>query len=321
MPVVVNLGTDTPPVTPPEPPVGNPAIATDLLALTWTGWNGDTWEVQGDSLSKAIMERYGRVGFGMPPIEHFYTQSATLNGTTWNGYRVPGRPFGFPVFVTGSSPTEARAEQARFLTTMRPDKVGTLTVADPTGARRYIDLRYQSGADGEFESSEYAMYWYSHQLQMLAEDPFYYGDAIPLEFVAPGNVNFYGGGDGTQAPLFYVGESRTTGNAVVPNPGDVDAWPIWTLHGPFTSATLTVGGATINFPADIGAGHWLKIDTRLKNQLIVDDLGANRWNDAGAVAFAPIPASASTQLGLTLDGSDVDTKVEVEFTPNFWRAW
>lgn len=320
MPIVVNTGTIAPPPPPPAPS-GDSGVATDLLALTWTGWNGDSWAVQGDQLSKAAMERYGRVGFGMPPVQHFFTESATLDGATWNGYRVPARPFGFPVFVTGSTPTEARAEQSRFMATLRPDKEGTLTVADPAGNRRYIDLRYIGGADDEFDSSDYALYWYSHKLQMQAEQPYYYGDPVHLEFVSDENVNFFGGGTGTQAPLFYIGSSQTTGNAIVTNPGDVDVFPIWKLHGPFTSATLTVGGATIEYPVSVASGHWIQIDTRLKKQLIVSDAGVNKWGSAGAVAFAPIPASASTQLSLSLAGSDAETMVEVDFTPNFFRAW
>ena len=321
MPIIVNPGLVTPP-TEPAPTAGpNPWLATDLLTLTWTGWTGETWTVQGDTSSRAIMELEGRAGFGMPPVTHFFTESATLDGATWDGYRVGARPFDFPVFVTGASATEARAEQARFMATLRPDQQGTLTVADPTGRRRFIDLRYMSGADEEFRSSTYGLYWFSHKLKMVAEQPYYYGEPIPLTFVNDGNVNFYGGGVGTLAPLYYISNSQTLGNAVVTNPGDVDAWPVWKLYGPFSAATLTVGGAVIQFPVTVSAGQWIQIDTRPKKQTIVDQAGGNRWGDAGQVTFAPIPYSASTQLSLSLADTDEDTKVEVEFTPNFWRAW
>ena len=318
MPIVVNTGSSTPPVTPPPVPS---YIATDLLSLTWTGWNGDTWDVQGNHLSKATMERYGRYGFGMPPVQHFFTESATTDGAVWNGYRVPGRPFGFPVFVTGSSPTEARAEQAKFMATLRPEKIGTLTVADPSGARRYIDLRYMGGADEEFESSDYALYWYSHKLQMLAEQPYYYADPIVLTFDSEDPVNFYGGGVGTQAPMFYINSSQTTGNAVVTNPGDVDAWPVWKLFGPFTSAVLSVGGVQIVYSEAVTSTHWVEIDTNPKRLTVVNDAGVNKFAKATTLNTAPIPFSASTPLALTLNGSDPTTKVEVAFTPNFWRAW
>lgn len=315
MPIVVNTGT----VIPPTP---SPDVASDLLALTWTGWNGDKWDVQGDRLSKATMERYGRSGFGMPPVQHFFTESATTDGAVWNGYRVPGRPFGFPVFVTGSSSSEARAEQARFMATLRPEKQGTLTVADPSGHRRYIDLRYLGGADDEPESSDYALFWYSHKLQMFAERPYYYADPIVLTFDSADPVNFYGGGVGTQAPLFFINSSQTTGNAVVTNPGDVDAWPVWKLYGPFTSAVLSVGGAQIVYSEAVAsAAHWVEIDTNPKRLTVINDLGVNKFAKATTLNTAPIPFSASTPLALTLNGSDPTTKVEVAFTPNFWRAW
>lgn len=319
MPIVVSPGTVVPPPTPPAPLPSY--IATDLLSFTWTGWNGETWQIQGGLGSSAVMPIDGRTGFGMPPVTQYFTESATSDGSTWHGYRTQARTFDFPVFVTGSTPTEAREEQARFMSTLRPDKVGVLTVADPLGRRRYLSLRYISGADEEFQSSNFALYWYSHRLRFVAEQPYYYGDAIPLEFKSETGVNFYGGGVGTLGPLFYISNSQTTDNAIVTNPGDVDAWPVWKIHGPFTSFTGTIGGKSIALPITKTVGHWIEVNSNPEVQTIVDDLGANMWAFAGAVDFGAIPASSSTQLGITLVGSDVGTKVEVEFTPKFWRAW
>jgi len=320
MPVVVSPGTVTPPVDVPTP-IGDPYIATDLLSFTWTGWNAETWQIQGGLGSSAVMQLEGRNGLGMPPVTQYFTESATTDGATWQGYRVQQRVFDFPVFVTGSTPTEARAEQARFMSTLRPDKVGVLAVADPLGNRRYLNLRYLSGADEEFLSSNYGLYWYSHKLRFTAEQPYYYGDSVLLEFESVTGVNFYGGGVGTFAPDFYIANSQTTDNAIITNPGDVDVWPTWTIHGPFTSFTGTVGGKSIALPIPKTLNHWIRVDSNPEKQTMVDDLGANMWGSAGAVEFGAIPASASTQLGLTLVGSDAGTKVEVEFTPKFWRAW
>lgn len=321
MPVVVAAGTVTPPVIPPRTPIGDPYIATDLLSFTWTGWNGETWQVQGGIRSSAVMEIDGRTGFGMPPITQYFTESATQDGSTWQGYRVGARTFDFPVFITGATPTEARAEQARFMSTLRPDKLGVLTVTDPEGKRRHLNLRYVSGADDEFQSSNYALYWFSHKLHFVAEQPYYYGDPIPAEFDSIAGVNFYGGGVGTLGPPYYIGNSRTTANAKLTNPGDVDAWPVWKIHGPFTSFIGVVGGKTINLPITKTLNQWIAIDTNPNKQTIVDNTGANMWAFAGAVDFGAVPAESTTQLGLTLAGSGVGTSVEVEFTPKYWRAW
>jgi hypothetical protein len=108
---------------------------------------------------------------------------------------------------------------------------------------------------------------------------------------------------------------------VVTNPGDVDAWPAWKLYGPFTSAVLSVGGVQIVYSEAVTTGHWVEIDTHPKRLTIVDDLGVNKFAKATTLNTAPIPYSASTPIALTLNGSDPTTKVEVAFTPNFWRAW
>jgi len=320
MPILVATTTEPLPETPPTPGVEF-GIATDTLALTWTGWNGDVWQIQGDPRSLARLEVDGRVGFGMPPITHYFTRSATTDGAQWQGYRVDERPFEMPLFVTGATPTLAREEQSRFMSTLRPDKRGVLTVADPVGNRRHLQLRYFAGADEEIRQSTYGLYWYSHRLRMIAEEPYYYGDTTLKEFAPDASVNFYGGGVGTLGPPFYIGSSSTTDSAVLTNPGDVDAWPVWTVHGPFTSFVGGVGGALINLPIAKGAGEWIKIDTTPSRQTIVDHTGANMWPNAGAVEFASIPAASTTVLTLTLAGTGVGTKVEVEFTPQYWTAW
>jgi hypothetical protein len=289
--------------------------------MTWTGWTGETFNLAGDFKAATLMEAEGRSGLVMPPIEHYSVRAATSDGETWQGYNVLPRDVTWPIIIVGDSPQAMREEHRRFLATMRPDQTGTLDVYAPDGEKRSLTLRYMAGAEGDFGTTTYGGYWLRHSIKMRAYDPFFYGDPITQPFAYAPGVNFYGGGTGTTAPLFYISSSRTVDSAQITNPGDADVYGVWRIYGPFTSATVGFGSSTIVLPFTISAPHWVEVNTDRRVATIVDDLGANRWADAGTVKFAPLPAGATTTLAVTIAGAGTGTAVEFSFRPKFWRAW
>lgn len=319
MPIVV--GT-TPPVGPP-PVVTPPEVDPNQQSpsMTWTGWTGEPWTLAGDFKAMILMEADGRGGMIMPPVENFAYQSATADGATWAGYNIPPRDVTWPLVFIADSPGEMRAEHARFLNTLRPGTVGTLTVSLPEGQHRSLLLRYVSGAEGDFGTNTYGASWLRHAITMRAYDPFFFGDSVSESFSYSPGVNFYGGTPGGFGPPFYISSSQTIDTAQITNPGDVDVYGKWTIHGPFTSATVGFGTSLITLPITKTAGHYIQVDTNPLVGTIVDDAGTNLWQYAGAVDFTPLPAASVTDLAVTLAGSNVGTAVEFEFTPKFWRAW
>lgn len=320
MPVVV--GT-TPPVGPPPvvtPPDVVPANQGQP-SMTWTGWTGESWTLAGDFSALVLLEADGRGGMIMPPVENLAYQSATADGATWAGYNIPPRDVTWPLIFVAGSPVEMRAEHARFLNTLRPGTVGTLTVALPDGERRSLALRYVSGAEGDFGTNTYGASWLRHAVTMRAYDPFFFGDSVSQIFSYSPGVNFYGGVPGGLGPPFYVSSSDTIDSATITNPGDADVYGKWKIYGPFTSATVGFGSSTISLPITKTLGHWIEVDTNPLVGTIIDDLGANLWQYAGAVNFAPLPAASTTSLSVTIIGSGTGTAVDFSFTPKFWRAW
>lgn len=106
------------------------------------------------------------------------------------------------------------------------------------------------------------------------------------------------------------------------NPGDVPAWPIWTVHGPFTELTLTVDGHITTWPAASGAfpaGTGLVIDTNPEDQRVLDMHSGNDFTRWMRVAdFAPISAGDSVEVGIAMTGTGY---VSCQLRPRYLRAW
>lgn len=322
MPVVV--GT-TPPVGPPPTPTPtpDPVVGQASPTMTWTGWTGEPWTLAGDYSAMILLEADGRAGMILPPVENYAYTSATADGATWAGYNIPPRDVVWPLVFIASSPAELRAEHARFMNTLRPGQVGTLTVSLPEGERRSLALRYVSGGEGDFGTNTYGASWLRHTITMRAYDPFFYGDLQSEPFSYSPGVNFFGGGTVgvSKGPPFYVSSSQTLDTAKITNPGDVDVYGKWRVHGPFTSVTVGFGDSLITLPITKTLGHWIEVDTNPLVGTIVDDAGVNLWQYAGAVDFAPLPGNTVTDLVVDIAGSNTGTAVEFEFTPKYWRAW
>jgi hypothetical protein len=295
------------------------------VVFQWTGWTGDTWTLAGDVASKAFLEADGRSGLLFPPVEHRFKESAVADGSEYRGTRVLNRPLTWPLFIHERSGAALRAEQNRFLRTLEPDKVGKLTVLHPDGHRRYLDLRYEDGAKGDEGRSNFGIIWVKHQLTMVTEQPYLYGDAVLYPFTGAVPVNFFGGGTigSSKGPPFFISSSQTLASATVTNPGDRPAWPVWKLVGPMTSFTSVLDGATIEIPISLTLGQSITIDTNPRRQTIVRETGANQWPllSSADIEFTPVPANGSSELNLTVAGSTSDTRVEVTIVPMWWRAW
>lgn len=315
MPIVVS--TQPLPPTPDEPV--EPKFR-DEPTLIWNGWTGDAWTLALDKSARAFIEEDGLSGILKPPVQHYLSEPATRAGSTWQGHRVLAREVVLPLFVWGDTPSQMRAEDTRFRRTLRPEQTGVLVVADPDGTRRELTLRYLSGAEGRYGADTYGKTWCRHQVTLLAEDPYFYGDPVTVTFGGTAGGNFYGGVTGV-APLFVISTNQTIAGAALNNPGDEDAWLTWKIYGPMTSFVGGWGGNLINLPITLTAGQWLEVNSDPQQATIVNQAGVNQWGAAGDVRFAPLPALATTSLSMTIVGSTAATKVEVTFRPKHEAAW
>lgn len=303
------------PVAPPRNWVG--------LQMTWTGWDGSVWNLT--SAAEGAVMMAGCRGLTMPPVVHYSTAYASVAGATWRGHTVDAREVFWPIQIYHDLNSESWVNRDRaFWRTMRPEKQGRWTVKHPSGAERHLDLRFSNDGDVTYEHDPVLRGWSNYGITLTAEQPFWRASPIRREWSAGGAVTDFlpaEPGDG-----FTISPSATLDNSAMPNPGDVDAYPVWEVHGPATTAQVGIAGRNITIPFSVAAGEVLVIDTAptMQSATLYTVSGGMRTNpvdrttDLGTANFTPLPADSITTTSLLLSG---EGKVALELTPLYLRAW
>lgn len=318
MPTQYFLGADSAPPTPPPA-----ALASRVgQAMTWTGWDGSVWpltEYGGDA--GVLVTNGGMRGWGMPEVEVFSSRSVGVHGQQGRGgYYTSPRSVFWPLWMWHDGSTGDWLDlDRRFWATMMPGRYGTWTTESSDGTVRTLVCRWDS-TDDTFEVDPALDGWTLYGVKLIADDPFWRGPAVEHTYMAPSGDNFYGGGPGNQhgyAYPFVLAPSNTVDRAVIENPGDLEAWPVWTVTGPTVSVTLGIAGRTVSVPFALAAGQQLVIDTSPMVQSAM--IGAtSRTRDLGSANFAPIPPGSSVPLSIVMDGSG---SVACRIVPRYLRAW
>jgi len=294
------------------------------LQMTWTGWDGSGWSLS-DAADGTVMMA-GVRGLTMPPVVHYTTQYPSVAGARWRGHTVEPREIFWPIQVFSDTSSQGWIDRERaFWRTMRPEKTGTWTVIQPSGEERKLDCRFVDDSNQAFNQDPVLAGWSNYGITMKAEQPFWRAEPIRREWKSSGGaaVPFFPAapGDG-----FRISSSTTSDGAKMLNPGDVDAYPRWEIHGPVTSAVVGVGGKNIEVPFAVADGKVLVIETDPTMQTATEytksglDLisPTDKTASLGAANFVPLPADSTATVSLTIVGSG---KVALILTPLYLRAW
>lgn len=293
-----------------EPPT-NPWVGLDM---TWTGYDGTLWSLTNPSTGSVMLP--GLRGWTMPPITHFKDEFASVDGTRWRGFNVGEREVFWPIQIyTNQSSQEWLAWDSAFWRTMNPGEVGTWRVIQPNGESRSLRLRFANDGTGEFQIDPAIRGWTNYGITLYAEQPFWAGDQIdsPLFDASAGSTPFY-----TSSPsVLAISPGNTLSEASILNPSDVPTWPIWTLTGPFTAASVSIGGKALTVPFSLSAGQKLVINTDPTAQTAMVG-STDRIMELSSRSFTPLPANSTVPLGISMTGTGT---VSLSFTPLYYRAW
>lgn len=280
----------------------------------WFGWDGSVWDL-GDFAGGVVFADGGASGFHMPPFERQTSTSPAIAGSRWKGVRTAERPVDWNVLIwSDTSSAEWMERDAGFAKTMRPDKTGVWEHTTPDGRRRYLRLRYDGGDMPSIERGDpHKQGWSLHQLQLVAEEPYWYGEEILRSWGTPAQEDFF---STTSDHLFYISSASTIATATIPNPGDVSAHPIWTLTGPLTDITIEVNGGHLGLP-DVAAGQTLIVNTDPR----VATATLNGADVAGLVdPWDPraVPPGEEVPTSIEVTGTG---QVRMTIVPRYFRAW
>lgn len=294
---------NAPTFPPPAPHLHNRYVLTGVDGSTWDLCDGPVWLTE------------GATGFGLAKPEHRWKSSPAVDGAVWGGSRTPERTLTLPLSIEASESMEWLDIYDAFFDAIDPAGECTLTVVRPDRIQRSLLVRYDDGADVEIDVDPLLRRSALYPLSFVAGDPYWAGFPIARAFQLGEESNLFPG------PPFHINPSNVLGSATVTNPGDVDAWPIWEIVGPFGGFSVGLGASSVAYSGPVAAGETIVIDTTPRMRTIRDGDGVDRWAGATEVDFQPIPPGEHVDLSLTLTGANADTRIRLEFTPRYRRAW
>jgi hypothetical protein len=263
----------------------------------------------------------GATGLDMPPFELHSDDSPNLDGSMYRGTRAASRPVMLPIYVHGIDRITLRQFKRKLARALSPrNGYCVLKFVESDGVARYLKCYYTGGMEGNESSNGFT--WVSYGLQLNAMDPWFYGDNVVQ------NAWTFGSAQALLGPKFLpltISKGVMANSSVtLTNPGDIEAWPVWSISGPLRSLQL-IGpdGTSFGIPANtdgtdvIKAGRTLTVDTRPGFKTLVDDQGTNYFPKVSAnpvLWSVPIGTSTATINAVAGAGS---ASVSVALSPRY----
>lgn len=297
------------------------------MRMTWESWDGETWDIANGTEGVALMP--GVRGLNMPPTRRHVQTSPAVHGSRRTGWITAEREVFWPLLVYREAGEYDWTDlDGDFWRSMHPGRPGIWSVTDPTGVTRKLTCVFDNDGGHTTDILPSIRGWEKYGIYLAAEQPFWVGESIRRGWSGAGGTSFLGSG----APSFNISTASSASTATITNPGDLDAWPRWTIVGPSTTTSIGIPGRTISVPFNIPTGKALQVDTDPSLQTIVygDWVPNNltgfgtiaspvdKFSDMGAIDFAPIPAGEAVPLSVVINGAGV---VLMELTPRHFRAW
>lgn len=284
------------------------------VELTWTGWDGSVWHLH-DGRQGVMMEARGLVGLHNPPVAKFESKSRGIPGARLRGWRAEQRPVRWPVMVERRSRSDDWfSAYAGFFDSIHPIKEGVWAVT-VNGATRTLRLTGEFDGDHAYQVDPMLLEWAQYDVKLQAAQPFWEGAPVTPEPWSAGDPQDFIDSEG--APAFHLSGSSTFENAAIENPGDVDAFPVWTFTGPLADVSVSVDGKTLAIPFDLTDGHVLRVDTDPRRLSALRD-GVDVRQLLGFQSYGPVPAKGESKLTIVATGAG---SIAMQITPLFMKAF
>lgn len=256
--------------------------------LVWTFENkGDVITAESVVANK-FLKLAGRKGFGIAPTKLVMREGA-LEGSRHRRTKRLARTIDFPIAIFGADRTEVEARFRQFTRLIQDDESAPRLVATyPSGERLYTEIHFSGGGDPVYGSDDTrGRGFVKLQMTFVAPSPYWTEEdsiSYPFDF----NVDLTADNwaeDMVEMPLI---SSQTSGSVEIENPGDVPAYPVWTLRGPMDSFEASYNGQGFTYESAIPAGTTIVINTLDKTVMQVDPvLAPPADNKYGALGVAP----------------------------------
>lgn len=283
---------------------------------TWTDPTGAVWDLSDNSPDgPGWFTPPGPAGWNATTYE-IVTDPVPRGGETVRFIRAKPARVVFPIYVYGESHLSyvqsLRQIKKAMTMTVHRRTVGTLTVTRPDASARAIDCFYESGWEGD---AGQGWLWSQDAITLFAPDG-YWRDVQALS-----TVHSYIPGSDFFNPFPFVSDSLALGQNTLSNPGDVDAWPEWTITGPMSAVTATNVTTGFEFTLTYGLAAGEQVTITTFQPVVRGPAGQNLvgnldWPNAYLWWLTP----GDNQVIFNVSGGDVGTSVQLSFHPRYEGA-
>ncbi len=294
-------------------PVWSEDVGT--MVATWTTPDGDVFQLS--NTRAGWFTTFGPGGWGANPIS-LVTDPLASGGEQVRFIRTEARRITWPLHVWGETYLQFQQRYRRimraFTMTTQRRVPGILTVYLPDGSARWIAAYYETGFGGESGEN-----WLRANpvLTLYCPDG-YWSDVDPITVTRVGGVvaedaSFFN-------PFLNLSgaSSHAIGETVINNPGEIDAWPVWTVTGPMTKLTAVNAtlGVQFGLTTPLTEGQEVRITTLRPTVRGPGDsnlTGSLDW--PSAVLWPLIPGD--NQITFSMADATTASKVELTFHPRY----
>lgn len=226
--------------------------------------------------------------------------------------------FAMKFWLYDTSESALRTTLRSMIYKMDPTRgIGRLRVIAPGGDSREIFCRVSSGLGiSEVLGQDSAFYAQRISATFLAHDPYWY---------AVGDTAIVYTGDVETATFFPFFPLRLSAGAVfvddtsVNNPGDLEAWPVWSIEGPASNIVIsnqtTVQSLTLS--TTISDGQTVTIDTRPGAKTVLNDAGTSLFSSLTATSTLFSLARGENHLQVSMDSTTTESAIRLAFRPRY----
>lgn len=245
---------------------------------------------------------------------------------------VPGQPgmrlrsvrhdvheFQMKFWVYQPSEEQLRTEVRNTVYRMDPTRgLGRLRVIAPGGDSREIFCRVSRGLGlNEVLSEDAAFYAQRVTATFLAHDPYWY---------SVGDTAIVYTGDVEAATFFPFFPLRLSAGAVfvddndVNNPGDLEAWPVWTISGPASNVVISnlTTEKSIVLNTTITSGQSVTIDTRPGAKTVLNDDGTSLFSLMSATSSLFSLAQGTNHIQVSMDSTSATSSIRLAFRARYF---
>lgn len=286
------------------------------MRATWTDPYGNVIELTDISPELGWFTTQGPGGWGAAPIE-LVTDPLARGGEQVRYIRVNPRQITWPLHIWGETHQEFVSRYRRllraFTSTTHTREPGILTVYRPNGRARQIYAYYKDGFAGESGEN-----WLSANPVLTLFCPEgYWSDTVDTVV-----SRVQGGGSGSfYAPYFSIGSSQTLGDTVINNPGEIEAWPRWTITGPMAKITAVNNTLGVSFALTytLTEGQQIKITTNRPTVRGPGDINLTGYLDWPSAVLWPLQPGDNS-ISFQVDSAAAGTRVDLGFKARYEGA-